>query len=261
MAAAAVLVGAFVTRRPPAWGSAVLAGACTVLAASAANALNDVLDRVADAVNRPERPVPAGRLTPRTALWTAGVLYVATLGLAALLGPRGAAVVGAWVGLTALYSAVLKGVPVFGNAVVSLVAASPFVLGAVSQGPAAPALVPTGLAFLVHLAREAVKTAEDAPGDARAGVRTLAVAAGERAALRLARIVVVITLVAAPAPYFAGLYGIGYALAVVVVEVALGVVLYVLARAPERAALRLASNGLKLVMLVGLVAFIAGVIS
>lgn len=261
IASGAVLVGAFVSRRPSAWGPAALGAGCAFLVASAANALNDVLDREADAVNRPERPIPAGTVAPGPATRLAVGLYAGALCLAVPLGWRGFVLVASWVGLTAFYSAFLKAVPVAGNAVVSLVAASPFILGGLSQSSAASALVPTGLAFLVHLAREAVKDAEDVEGDAVSGLRTLAVARGPGAALGMARGAIVLTMVAAPIPYFAGYYGIGYALAVAAVEAILGRVLYVLVNDRGPDALRRASNGLKLVMSAGLLGFVLGVLS
>ncbi len=72
-------------------------------------ALNDWADRELDAVERPERPIPSGRITPRRAVSVAGGLGVAGLGCAAAGGGvRALAVaaplaVGVW-----LYDAVLK---------------------------------------------------------------------------------------------------------------------------------------------------------
>jgi 4-hydroxybenzoate polyprenyltransferase len=53
-------------------------------------ALNDWADREVDAVERPERPIPSGRVTPRTAFGVAAALTTAGLGLAALAGGRAA---------------------------------------------------------------------------------------------------------------------------------------------------------------------------
>ena len=113
----------------------------------------------------------------------------------------------------------------------------------------------------MHLAREALKGAEDVEGDRRAGFRTLAVARGPESALAMGRAAIAIVMVAAPVPYFAGLYGIGYAVVVAAVEAMLGAVLYALAKEPGAAGLRRASNGLKLVMVAGLMGFVLGVLS
>ncbi|WP_263118541.1 SCO3242 family prenyltransferase [Cellulomonas fimi] len=86
-----------------------LASACLY---SGGMALNDWADRELDAVERPERPIPSGRITPRRAVAVAGGLGVAGLGCAAVGGGvRALAVaaplaVGVW-----LYDAVLKESP------------------------------------------------------------------------------------------------------------------------------------------------------
>ncbi|GAB2975509.1 SCO3242 family prenyltransferase [Saccharothrix stipae] len=51
-------------------------------------ALNDWADRALDAAERPERPIPSGRVAPRAALTAAVALSAAGLGLAALAGGR-----------------------------------------------------------------------------------------------------------------------------------------------------------------------------
>jgi len=51
-------------------------------------ALNDYADAAVDAVERPERPIPSGRIPRRTALTAACALTVTGLGLAALSGGR-----------------------------------------------------------------------------------------------------------------------------------------------------------------------------
>ncbi|UPK75157.1 UbiA family prenyltransferase [Nocardioidaceae bacterium SCSIO 66511] len=53
-------------------------------------ALNDWADRDLDAVERPERPIPSGRITPRTAIATAGALGATGIAASALIGGRSA---------------------------------------------------------------------------------------------------------------------------------------------------------------------------
>jgi len=57
-------------------------------------ALNDYADRDLDAVERPERPIPSGRISARNALTAASALTAAGLGLCAAAGGRGALAVG-----------------------------------------------------------------------------------------------------------------------------------------------------------------------
>ncbi|RFU85833.1 prenyltransferase, partial [Streptomyces triticagri] len=59
---------------------------CSLCLYEAGMALNDWADRAEDAVERPERPLPSGRISPAAALSAAGALTAAGLGLAALAG-------------------------------------------------------------------------------------------------------------------------------------------------------------------------------
>ncbi|WP_420119263.1 SCO3242 family prenyltransferase [Micromonospora sp.] len=72
--------------------TAGLAGA-SVLLYWAGMAANDWADRVLDAEERPERPIPSGRITPAAAAGVAAGLTAAGLGLAAAVGGRRAAAV------------------------------------------------------------------------------------------------------------------------------------------------------------------------
>ncbi|UYM07487.1 SCO3242 family prenyltransferase [Solicola gregarius] len=64
-----------------------IASACLYWAGMA---LNDWADRDLDAVERPERPIPSGRISPRTAITTAGVLGLAGISASAVAGGRAA---------------------------------------------------------------------------------------------------------------------------------------------------------------------------
>jgi len=264
IAAAGVLVGAFVSRAPTWWGPAFVGAAAAFSAAGAANALNDRLDVDADRINRPERPIPSGRVTPGVAEATAAVCGVVAVALAALVAPRAALLAVVWLALTALYSVVLKGVPVVGNVAVSLVASTPFLMGGFTQGKYKLALVPCVLAFLVHLARELVKDVEDVEGDRAAGLRTLAVRRGAPAVFAVTRGVLVALMVLSALPFAFRIYGWGYAAVVVVIDALLVWLMVTLGRRSEEGALkggsRVPSNVLKGVMLLGLVAFVLGVL-
>lgn len=75
-------------------------------------ALNDYADRSLDAVERPERPIPSGRISPRRALAVAGGCLVAGLGLAATGGGRRALAVAApLAGAICLYNLAAKSTP------------------------------------------------------------------------------------------------------------------------------------------------------
>ncbi|MFD5794175.1 SCO3242 family prenyltransferase [Streptomyces diastatochromogenes] len=82
-----VLAGALAVGRP-AGGRTLLLAASSVSLYWAGMALNDWADREEDAAERPERPVPSGRIGAGTALGIAAGLTAAGLGLGALAGGR-----------------------------------------------------------------------------------------------------------------------------------------------------------------------------
>jgi geranylgeranylglycerol-phosphate geranylgeranyltransferase len=260
IAAGAVLVGAFVARRPVLLSPAILGALAAFAAAASANAANDIVDREIDAVNRPGRPIPSGRIGPGAAKSAALLWQAAALVLSALVGGEAFALVASWAVVTTIYSAYLKAVPVTGTVLAALVGASPFLMGGITQGRIALSAVPFALAFVVHAARELVKDAEDVEGDARAGVRTLAVALGRDAAVLAARLIVIVLMPLAVLPFVLGLFGWGYVAVVAVIEGVLAWLAVSMGGPSEPARLRLWSNGFKAVMVLGLAAFALGVI-
>lgn len=260
MAGAAVFVGAFVSRAPTDWGSATLGAASAFAAAAGANALNDSADAAVDAVNRPGRPVPSGRVTRGGALALAGAAFAVSLGLAALVSGRAFALAAGWATLSALYSRALKRVPLVGNIAVSAVASTPFLMGGFSQEKYLLSLIPTALAFLLHLAREIVKDVEDADGDRLAGMATLAVRAGPRVSLNVARGVLISLIGLAAVPFALRVYGWGYAAVVIVMDILLIRIVVLMARDRGVSGAGRISEGLKLVMALGLLAFVLGVL-
>jgi len=74
---------------PFGWRSAAMPAASVCLY-WAGMALNDYADRELDRVERPERPIPSGRVTPRFALGLAVALTGAGVGAAGLVGGRSA---------------------------------------------------------------------------------------------------------------------------------------------------------------------------
>ncbi|MFC7303392.1 SCO3242 family prenyltransferase [Streptomyces monticola] len=74
-------------------------------------ALNDWADREEDAVERPHRPLPSGRIAPAAALTAAGALTVAGLGLAARAGRPALTAATALAGTVWAYDLHLKHTP------------------------------------------------------------------------------------------------------------------------------------------------------
>ncbi|MFK0100025.1 SCO3242 family prenyltransferase [Streptomyces sp. NPDC091040] len=126
------LAGAAAATRRPDRSTALAMGASLCLY-EAGMALNDWADRDEDAVDRPHRPIPSGRITPRAALTAAGALTGAGLVLAAragrpALGVATALAAGVWA-----YDLRLKHTPA-GPAAMAAARSLDLLLGATATG-------------------------------------------------------------------------------------------------------------------------------
>ncbi len=186
-------------------GVAAAVGA-TALAVGAGNAINDYFDREIDRINQPERAIPRGAVSPRGALAFSIVLFVSAVGLALTLPPLAIAI--AAVNLLALiaYTEIFKGLPGLGNALVAYLVGSTFLFGAaaIDEAEIGPAVVLFVLAAIATLTREIIKDVEDIEGDREEGLHTLPIAIGERRALAVAAVLLVLAVVASPMPFLRG---------------------------------------------------------
>jgi geranylgeranylglycerol-phosphate geranylgeranyltransferase len=215
-------IGAFVAGGISEPMPAVFAVLATVLATGGGNAINDYFDREIDAVNRPERPIPRGAITPRIALGFSALLFVSAVLLTLLLPWIAIGI--AVVNLLALiaYTEIFKGQPGIGNALVGYLTGSTFLYGGTAVGgDLRPVLVLFFLAASATVAREIVKDVEDIEGDRNEGLNTLPIAIGERNALIIATVFVAFAVVISPAPYLLGTFGNVYLVALVPTTVGL----------------------------------------
>lgn len=239
----------------------VPAALLAALATGAGNVINDYFDFAIDRVNKPRRPLPSGRLSPRAALaWYAALAVITTA--VALVGVSGAVlvVVLAWEVLLFLYAAFLKRTWVAGNVTVAVVAASAFLAGGLAAGRPETSAVPMAVAFAFVMCRELIKGGEDLEGDSAAGVRTLAAIAGRERTACISACAMLAVAALIPLPSVAGLFG-GRYLAVMVCLVTPVLMTGALAvvRRPERPVFGRVSRGLKLAMFAGIVAIALGV--
>ncbi|HEU5472437.1 MAG TPA: UbiA family prenyltransferase [Actinophytocola sp.] len=118
--------------------------AATVCLYWAGMALNDWADRELDRVERPERPIPSGRVSPRFALGLAAGLTAAGVGLAGLAGGRaGLRVAVPLAGTVWAYDLALKSTPA-GPVAMAAARALDVLLGAGGGRAAIPAAVAVG---------------------------------------------------------------------------------------------------------------------
>jgi geranylgeranylglycerol-phosphate geranylgeranyltransferase len=173
-----------------------VAAAMSIVAAIAfANVVNDIADVNVDAIGKPDRPLPAGRLSLPTARVLAAGTAIAAMAFTVPLGAAMAGWMAVLLAVSFLYSARLKGTILVGNVLVAACASSPLTFGAAAVGRInTPVWIATALAFEFMLSYEVLKTVADRTGDAAAGLRTVATATRSRSSVWIfVGIVVVLT--------------------------------------------------------------------
>ena len=175
----AVVVGAFVSR-PPALPPVQLAlGFLTgFFICGYSMVVNDVYDLEVDRVNRPERPIPSGGVSPREASAISYLALAIGLACAALsFDLLALAIAAAYALLSWMYNSRAKKTGLPGNLIVASSLAIPFVYGGAVVGGCIGGyllLMMALTAFFSGVGREVVKAMADVEGDAKRDVRSLA---------------------------------------------------------------------------------------
>jgi geranylgeranylglycerol-phosphate geranylgeranyltransferase len=221
------------------------------LVTGAGNAVNDYFDREIDAINRPKRPVPSGRVAPRSTLLWSLALFTTGCILASLVNWLCLAIAAANSVLLFIYARNLKATPLAGNLCVAYLTGSTFLFGgAVFGWPSLQSnLIPFSLSSLATMSREIMKDEEDVAGDRKGGASTLPILVGERLSGALAAIFSLAAVVLSYQPTF----GRAYLATVAVADVFL---LFAVWKITKRDASG-SQKALKLGMAVALVAFLA----
>jgi 4-hydroxybenzoate polyprenyltransferase len=161
----------------------------TALAVAAANVYNDRCDLVADEINRPDRPIPAGIISANAA---DRFVFAATVGVVAVsstIDGQAAVAAGLLVIAGLVYSLRMARFALLGPITVGVLFAAPLDYGgwAASVGIRVEHWIATALVILFVFARETLKSVPDRLGDIAAGYHTIATQFGESAALSLFR--------------------------------------------------------------------------
>jgi geranylgeranylglycerol-phosphate geranylgeranyltransferase len=157
----------------------VLAALAAAMIAAYGNIFNDLVDLESDRVNHPQRPLPAGKISPSSArFWLFGFLIIGLV-MAARINNQCFILAALAAIMLFLYSAYIKSVPFLSNVWVALIAMLTFFYA----GYADPGfrfwdfnLVSAGgiFSFWFHLGREIIKDLQDRKGDLAVNVKTLA---------------------------------------------------------------------------------------
>jgi len=239
---------------------ALLLALSAALIGAAGNVINDYFDVGPDTVSKPWRPIPSGRISLEEArsAWASLTLTGLIIALFVSLKCFFIALVAAL--LLYAYSWRLKRLGLPGNVVIASLSLLVIIYGGVVAPNPAYSLMPGVYAFLVILGRELYKGVEDVGGDSRYGIRTVASSLGISVAVLWGTVVLYMLVTISPLPAIVGYCSntIAYSvLAFLGVDVPVLVASVMMLSNPVRNAWR-ATRILKLPLLAGLLAFIAG---
>jgi len=223
---------------------------------SASNALNDFYDREIDRVNHPERTIPSGKVSPKSALIFASTGFVVSIAFAVWLslyiGFLGLGLVLASLLVQLGYDLKVKQAKAVGNIFIGFQTVLAFLFGGVIVGNLNPVAFMASASFLAITAREVVKDVEDIKGDVDkvSLPKMIGVRKANFLALALVFIAIALSVVAF---YPLGILGWGYFAVVLVADALFVGSMPLLFRNPRQA-----REMWKYAMLVALIAFVVG---
>ncbi len=262
LAAAGVVVGAYMTWVEPTYLKPILAALSTMLVCAAGNAMNDLLDIRSDRMNHPERVLVTGALSKQFAKALASGSAAAALVLAVFVNIDMLVATAVAMLLLATYNLGLKNLPVAGNVVVAILGGMTFLVGGMAVDPilvwVLPGpLIPAVFAVFFHLVREIVKDAHDMEGDRVVGSSSLPLTFGVGASMTVALVLFAVLTLLTIWPVAEGWFGLYYKIiAVYVVDLPVLAILIFVWGNPTLKMLSIGSAALKVGMALGVVALL-----
>ena len=195
---------------------ALIAAVVVFLVTGAGNSINDYFDYKIDSVNKPERPIPSGRISLENAL-----IYSITL---FALGTIIAFIINILLGIIAFLSSLLmiyyardlKTKCLIGNITISFLTGLCFVFGGIAVDQIMVSVYLGFYAFLMTMAREIVKDMEDMVGDEKEGASTLPILYGKRKSSIIASFFMIVASLSSPILYFMGIFSIFYLIILII---------------------------------------------
>ena len=244
----------------------ILAMLAVFFETAAGNVINDYFDYNIDLINKPERPIPSGRISVTAGRNYGYLLFI----LGTICGFLISYLTNNWIPFIIvlfadvvlyLYAYKLKSTPLLGNLTVGFMTGFGFVFGGYTLNT--PEIILTSIylgffAFVMTTARELVKDIEDIEGDKSEGAKTFPILYGEKITALLAFILVIIDCALCPMLYFNHIFGFYY-----LIVIAIAVLLFIysailIIKNQDRNTAGKVSKYLKIGMLIAFVAFIFG---
>lgn len=258
----------------PALGLAMIA---VFLITGAGNVINDYVDYNSDRVNKPNRPIPSGKITKRRALIFSIALFIIGIKLTLTLniGTMLIAIINSI--LLIAYSYWLQDRILLGNIAVGWLVGSTFLFGGAALGNfVLPGLLML-LAGLVTVTREIVKDLEDIEGDRKNFLKKLAsgvklklsrfsgredshLVLEKNKAKLTAAIFMILAIIISPLPSILGILGFTYLIILIPADAIFITTVVLLFKSDGKKTYARISKLIKVGMFLALIAFIFGVL-
>lgn len=268
MAAVAVLLMAIINFN---YGIPIILGFITVLfATSGGNVINDFFDYKIDKINKPQRPIPSGRISLKNAKNYSILLFLISILLSGLISYlvkdlTPLILVFCCCLLMYFYARNLKAMPLFGNIAVSLLTALCFIFGGdiLAFSTHSFLILQTGcalgfFAFFMTLAREITKDMEDIEGDKIESAETLPIVWGNRNSSILSSILIIITALVSPLLFYLNIFNVYYLIVMIIPIILFLYCAIIILKNQEPVTCGKVSKYLKIGMLISFLAFIIG---
>jgi geranylgeranylglycerol-phosphate geranylgeranyltransferase len=244
----------------PPLGEASLGFLCGFFISGSAIVLNDYFDLEVDRVNTPDRPLPAGLISPREAILLTIITALIGLAAALLLGIFAFFLCCLFWLIGCLYNWKFKEAGLLGNLMVSANVGFTFILGGIAVGQPWDGMVWCFalMAFLIDLGEEIAGDAMDIEGDKKRRSRSIGIMYGKSFALRLSAALFGLVILISWIPVLRGWAGASYLALIGITDVLILVFTVRLLRSETPQQGRKAMRGIYLGALFGVLAAILG---
>ena len=239
---------------------AILGFVSVFFVSGSALVLNDYFDLEVDRVNMPNRPLPAGILTPNEAPLFTGLAIAVGLVASLLIGVTVfiSCMIACTVGI--LYNWKFKEAGLIGNLMVAFSVAFTFVYGGIAVGEPWNKIVWcfAAMAFFIDLGEEIAGDVMDMEGDKARSSNSIALRMGRRFALAVSISIFGLVIVISLIPVIFNWLGATYLLMIVITDVLILFFSIRLLRSNSPAEGRASMRGIYLDATVGMLAFLIG---
>ncbi|MCD6381629.1 MAG: UbiA family prenyltransferase [Candidatus Aenigmarchaeota archaeon] len=198
----------------------ILALVAGFLFTGAGNVINDYFDFETDRINKPERPIPSGKISKKKSLVYYILLSITGLGISFLVSLNFFIIALLSLVVFTLYPGLLKKIPFVKNVTVAFLSVIPFIASTLIHNSfslllTGPISIFIFIAFFGTLAREILKDIEDIKGDQVSGIKTLPIIIGRRRSKIIADVILLIAVLSLFYPLFTKIVSYWYLIGII----------------------------------------------